>query len=261
MKNDPGSDESLFSRFGLPVIGLTGLVALWWLLILVFHVSPFVLPSPWNIVQAFIQLPRVLLVESWTTLFESLLGFGIATIIALVVALLITSWQPLGRAVMPTLVAINSVPKLAVAPLLVIWMGFGSAPKIIMVILICFFPIVLSAATGLRSTPGDFDELARSLSASGWKTFLKVRLPWALPQIFTGLKIGISLAVIGAVVAELQGAVHGLGFVILNSSQQANTALAFAAVVLLTVESLGLFYSMVGLEKLLLPWVKATTVN
>jgi len=259
MKNESGSDESRFSRFGLPVLGMVGLLAVWWLSTIVFHISTFLLPSPWDIVMAFIELPKVMLLESWTTLYEALLGFGIATVIALTVALLITSMRPIGRAVMPLLVTINSVPKLAVAPLLVIWMGFGATPKIIMVMLICFFPIVLSAATGLRSTPSDFNELANSLSASRWKTFVKVRLPWALPQIFTGLKVAISLAVIGAVVAELSGAEHGLGFVVVSSSQQASTAQAFAAVVLLTLESLGLFYALVGLERLLLPWVRATT--
>ena len=259
MKNESESDESRFSRFGLPVVGVVGLLAVWWLATIVFNISAFLLPSPWDIVLAFVELPGVMLLEAWTTLYESLLGFGIATVIALTVALLITSLRPVRRTVMPLLVAINSVPKLAVAPLLVIWMGFGSAPKIVMVTMICFFPIVLAAVTGLGSTPGDFDELARSLSASRWKTFFRIRLPWALPQIFIGLKIAISLAVIGAVVAELAGAEHGLGFVVVSSSQQASTAQAFAAVVLLTIESLSLFYALVGLERLLLPWAKATS--
>jgi NitT/TauT family transport system permease protein len=254
------SDESSFSRHGLPVIGGLTVLALWSLAIVVFDISSFVLPAPWEVVAAFWELPRFMLLQAWTTLFETLMGYGAAVVVALLVAMLVTSWRPLDRMVMPVMVVINSVPKLAVAPLLVIWMGFGSFPKIVMVGVISFFPILLAAATGLKSTPGDLNELARSLSASPWEIFFKVRLPWALPQIFTGLKVGISLAVIGAVVAELSGSTAGLGFVVTNSSTT-STALGFAAVVLLSIESLGLFYLISGLEKLLLPWVEATTVK
>ena len=254
------SDETRFSRYGLPALGGLAVLVIWSLGTVVFHVSSFVLPAPWDVIGAFWELPGFMLLQAWTTLFETLVGFGGAVIAALLIALVVTSWRPLDRMVMPVMVVINSVPKLAVAPLLVIWMGFGPLPKIVMVGVISFFPILLAAAAGLKSTPGDLNELARSLSASHLERFLKVRLPWALPQIFTGLKVGISLAVIGAVVAELSGSTAGLGFVVSNSSTT-STAQAFAAVVLLSIESLGLFYLVSGLEKLLLPWVKATTAQ
>src|SRR3954468_2286912 len=135
------SDESSFSRHGLPWIGGLAVLAVWSLAILVFDISSFVLPAPWEVVAAFWELPRFMLLQAWTTLFETLVGFGGAVVVALLMAMVVTSWRPLDRMVMPVMVVINSVPKLAVAPLLVIWMGFGSFPKIVMVGVISFFPV------------------------------------------------------------------------------------------------------------------------
>jgi NitT/TauT family transport system permease protein len=251
--------DSRFGAFGLPVIGAIAAVGLWWLATIVFHIREFMLPPPPAIVKSFLALPGYLLLAAGTTLRESVIGFGVATAGGLVLALLLSASRLVERAVMPLMVAANAIPKLAIAPLLIIWMGFGQTPKIVMVILVCFFPILISAMAGLTSTPSDLGELARSLSASRVKTFLKVRLPWALPQIFVGLKVAISLAVIGAVIAEFSGASQGLGFVIVNSGQQADTPLAFVAIVLLAVLSIGLFYILVGIERLLLPWVRETS--
>jgi NitT/TauT family transport system permease protein len=133
-------------------------------------------------------------------------------------------------------------------------MGFGSGPKIAMVVLICFFPIVISTATGLKSTPPELVDLIRSLSASPLQQFLKVRFPAALPFVFVGLKVAISLAVIGAVVGEFVGATEGLGYLIVASGQNANTSLAFASIVLLSLMSILLFYALVVAERILVPW-------
>src|SRR5262249_10745701 len=138
----------------------------------------------------------------------------------------------------------------------VVWLGFGDAPKIVMVALISFFPIVVATMAGLTSTPTDLRELSRSLSASWAQTYLKFRLPWAIPQIFTGLKVGITLAVIGAVVSEIASPQHGLGAVVLLSGQSLDTPLAFSAITLLALMSVALFYLVVGVERLLLPWAK-----
>jgi NitT/TauT family transport system permease protein len=154
----------------------------------------------------------------------------------------------------PALVALNAVPKIAIAPLLVIWMGFGIGPKVVMVVLICFFPIVISATTGLKSTPAELVELSRSLSSSTLQEFVRFRFPWSLPYLFVGLKVGIMLAVIGAVVGEFVGATKGLGYVIVASGQTADTTLAFAAIVLLSVMSILLFYALVLIQRLVVPW-------
>ena len=156
----------------------------------------------------------------------------------------------------PVLLGLNAVPKIAIAPILILWMGFGYGPKIVVTLLLCIFPIVISTATGLRSTPAEFVELARSLCASERQILRTFRFPSAMPHIFVGLKIGISLAVIGAVIGEFVGASEGLGWVILNSGANVNTSLAFAAMVLLSVMSIALFYALVALERLLVPWAR-----
>jgi NitT/TauT family transport system permease protein len=135
-------------------------------------------------------------------------------------------------------------------------MGFGVFPKVVMVLLVCFFPIVISTASGMKSTPAELVELLRSLNANRAQEYFKLRLRYAMPQIFTGLKVAISLAVIGSVIAEFVAAEAGLGYVITSSGQSADTALAFAGITLLSIMSIVLFYGLVALEHLLLPWAQ-----
>lgn len=240
-----------------PVAGTGAVVGAWWVATAGFGVLPYVLASPVDVVEAFGRMPGYLARQSRVTLVETVTGFGIATVIGLALGMLL-AWTPwASRALMPTLVALHSTPKLALAPLLVIALGYGTLPKIVMVVLVCVFPIILAAATGLATTPAELVELARSLSASGWQTFVKVRLPAALPQLFLGLKTAAPLAVIGAAVAELMGATAGLGYTIRVAS--ADKPLVYAALVLLAAMSISLFYLLVGLERLVAPWVRHTT--
>jgi NitT/TauT family transport system permease protein len=241
----------------LPALAtLAALVGLWWLLKLAFGWPKFIVPSPRDVAHAlWVQrsyLPR----QFWVTLLETLEGFGIAIGLGLPIAVCIAYSRLLERTIYPVLLAINAVPKIAIAPILVLWMGLGQGPKVAMVVLICFFPIVLSAATGLKSTPVDLTELVESLAASRVQAFLKVRFPAALPHVFVGLKVAISLAVIGAVIGEFVGASEGLGYVIIASGGNANTSLAFGAMVLLAVMSIALFYALVALERLVAPWAR-----
>jgi NitT/TauT family transport system permease protein len=244
------------SALGLPLLGAVVVVALWWLATIVFGIAPFILPAPLDIARVFTRLPGYLLSQTQTTLVETLAGFGLAVLGGLLGAMVLTAFRVIERAIFPLLVAANAVPKIAIAPLLVVWLGFGSVPKIVMVFLISFFPIVVAAVSGLTSMPAELGELARSLSASRPQTFVKLRIPWALPQIFIGLKVGITLAVVGAVVGEFSGGDQGLGYVILASGASADTALAFAAMTLLGVMSVVLFYLVTTVEWLLLPWAR-----
>jgi NitT/TauT family transport system permease protein len=245
---------------GLPLVALAALVALWWLVTVVFSIHKFLLPAPPDVVHAFLGLPGFLLQQTFVTLQETMEGFGLAVLVGLPVAIVLTSSRLLQRAVMPILVTSNAVPKVAVAPLLVFWLGFGPVPKVAMVFVICFFPVVVAAMSGLATTPADLGELARSLSASRWQTYVKVRLPWALPQIFVGLKVAISLALIGAIVGEISGGGdQGLGTVIVNSSASQDTSQAFAAISLLAIAGIVLFYLVVLVEHLALPWVRETS--
>lgn len=250
---------SKVSAVVLPVLGAAIAVGLWWLATIVFNISSFTLPAPPEVAEAFDRMGGFLIGHFWVTLAETLQGYALAVVLGLLLGLAIAGSRPLEQMLYPMLLALNAVPKPALAPLLVIWMGFGPGPKVVMVVLICFFPIVLAAATGLATTPADHVELVRSLDASWWQAFRKVRLPAALPQIFIGLKTAMPLAVIGAVIGELVGANEGLGAVINQAGAGSDMALAFAAIVLLGLMAIVLFYALVGLERLLLPWVRQTT--
>jgi NitT/TauT family transport system permease protein len=257
---DADSDRSsrrVLSAFGVPVLGVLAAIVLWWSITAVFHIRPYFVPSPWDIAVSFRDSAGYLLTEMKVTVEETLVGFAIGGIAGLVISIVLAASRTIERATVPLLVALNSVPKVAIAPLLTVWLGFGFQPKVLMVILICFFPVVVSTMSGLISTPSELSELAKSLSANWWQTYLKVRLRWALPQIFVGVKVATSLAVIGAVVAEIGSPQHGLGAVIVLSGSSADTPLAFAAITLLALLSVALFYLVVGLERWLLPWARA----
>jgi NitT/TauT family transport system permease protein len=242
----------------LPVIGLAGVIVLWWLATVVFSIEPYLLPGPGDVFDKFFDQPGYLLQETGTSLLETIEGFLLAIVIGVPIALVIVSSRVLERLVYPLLLMVNAIPKIAVAPLLVVWMGFGQWPKVVMVLLMCFFPVVISTAQGMKSTPTELVELLRSLNASRMQEFFKLRLRYAMPQIFTGLKVAISLAVIGSVIAEFVGATRGLGYVIQQSGASADTTLAFAAITLLSIMSILLFYGLVLLEHLLLPWAQET---
>ncbi|GAA3294927.1 MULTISPECIES: ABC transporter permease [Dactylosporangium] len=248
-----------WTAVALPLLGAVVAVGLWWGATALFGIRSFFLPSPPDVVAAFREQPEYLLKEAWATLEMTGLGFLIALAAGLLMAMLLTMSRAVERATLPLLVALNSIPKVALAPLLIVWLGYGPGPKLVMIVLISFFPILVAAAAGLSSTPADLGELAKSLSASWWQAYLKVRLPWALPQVFVGLKLGISLAVIGAVVAEISSPNGGLGSVVVLSGASLDTPLAFAAITLLAILSIVLFYLVVGLERLLLPWARAIT--
>jgi NitT/TauT family transport system permease protein len=250
---------SRLATFGLPTIAAILFVGLWWLATIVFQIREFMVPAPPDIVDAFIRLGDYLLSESLVTLWESVAGFLLATVSGLLLAIILVASPLIERAMLPLIIAANSIPKIALAPLFTVWMGFDLEPKIAMSLLVCFFPIVVAAMAGLTSAPAELHELATSLSASRWKTFLKIRIPWALPQIFVGLKVAVTLSVIGAVVGEFTGGDRGLGRVISSSGQNADTPLAFAAITLLAVMSVGLYYIVVLLERLALPWHRETT--
>lgn len=243
----------------LPLLGLALVLTGWWAAANTLDVSKVVLPQPTEVLTELIRLLGYLLGQARYTLLETVIGFGLTTVGGLLIGTAIASSRIFDQMATPWLVAFNAVPKVALAPLLVVWMGFDMTPRIAMVVLICFFPIVLATVTGLTKTPAELVELGRSLDASRWQAFVKLRFPHAMPQIFVGLKVAMPLAVIGAVIGEFAGGRLGLGFVIQAAGGAANTALAFAAITILAVMSIVLFYALVLLERLLLPWVRATT--
>lgn len=242
-----------------PLLGLASAIGLWWLATRVLAIQAIILPSPPDVAAAFQALQAHLLEQTWRTTVATLLGFGLSVVVGVLIGAAIAAWRPFERMFSPLLVAFNAVPKVALAPLMLIWFGYGQAPILAMAFMVCFFPIVLSTATGLTTTPADLAELVRSLDASRLQAFRAVRLPAALPQIFVGLKVAMPLAVIGVVVGEMQYGESGLGTIIVQASGQGDTATAFAAITLLALVSIVLYYALVAIERLLLPWVRATT--
>jgi NitT/TauT family transport system permease protein len=257
--SDVATRRSVASLVLWPLLGLAVAIGAWWAATVVLAVNPVVLPAPPDVADGFGRYADTLVEEAGHTAVATLLGFVISVAVGVLIGVAIAAWRPFERMFSPLLVAFNAVPKVALAPLMLIWFGYGRTPVLAMAFLVCFFPIVLSTATGLTSTPSELAELARSLDASRVQAFRWIRLPAALPQIFVGLKIGLPLAVIGVVVGEMQYGETGLGMIIVQTSGQGDTSAAFAAIVLLAGVSIVLYYLLSLVERLTLPWVRATT--
>lgn len=239
----------------LPILVLVVLVALWQLWVVSAHVPEFLLPAPSVIVRALIKAwPGTLANDTWVTVQETLGGFALGCALGFLLAIGITYSRVLERVLYPPIVASQAVPKLAIAPLFVIWLGFGILPKIIITMTLVFFPIVVTTAQGLMSVDANLIELLRSVNARPRQVFWKVRLPHALPAIVSGMKIGITLAVIGAVVGEWVGAGAGLGYRVLFAQSQIETPLTFAAILILIALGIGLFALLDALGRLATPW-------
>lgn len=241
-------------RMILPFALLALVILLWEISTDVLDVSKLVLPAPTDIVQAISTRLPVLLSAALTTAGEAVTGFAIATLIAVPLAMLITFSPILRGAVYPILLASESVPKIALAPIVLLWFGYGTSSRTVIVVLVAFFPIVINTALGLRSTPPELLELSRTLRSSGWQTFWKVRFPFAMPYFFGGLKLAIALSVVGAVISEFVGANSGLGYLVLAASAQINTPFAFASLTLLALLGMSLFGLVTLAERILTPW-------
>lgn len=252
------SESSWWRESVAPILTFCVLLSLWEVITIYFEIPAWLLPAPSAIVVAFAEWWPDLWRHTLVTLYETLAGFALAIALAVPLAVVVVYSPMMRKSIYPLLLAMQSVPKVAIAPLLALWIGFGVLPKIIVVFLVCFFPIVVATATGLASVPAPVMDLIRSLSASQIQTFIKIRFPTAMPHIFVGLKIAITFAVIGAVIGEFVGSESGLGYLILVSSSQAKTPVAFAALVLLTVMSIVLYYAVEMIERMVVPWAVRT---
>ncbi len=241
-------------RILYPCIGAAIILLAWHYYIILFKVSVVVLPSPWAVAVAIFSYAHILLTESWITFLECIYGFMLAMCIGIPIAVIMTYSRVLNSMFYPLLVASQSIPKVALAPILLVWFGTGIESKLAMVFVIAFFPIVVDTATGLRTTSPELLELARSLQSSRLQTFFKIQLPSALPFMFSGAKIAVTLAVIGAVIGEFIGSNAGLGNLLLTANSQMNTALAWAALVILSVLGMILYAAVVLAERILMPW-------
>jgi len=248
-------------RTVLPTLFLLLCVALWQASVVLLHVSTFVLPAPTLIVARIVRSWPEILPNAVVTLQETLVGFALGAVVGFVLALLI-AYSPLFEQMLyPLIVASQAVPKIAVAPLFILWFGFGIWPKVVVTVLLVFFPVVVTSAEGLMSVDRSLIDLLRSVSANPWQVFVKVRLPHALPQVLAGLKIAIALAVVGAVVGEWVGADKGLGYLIIFANSQLDTTLAFAAITILVIIGVALFMAVDLVGRLVTPWHRVRTID
>jgi len=235
----------------------TLLLVLWEVVVRIFHVADYLLPPPSSVLRLLVGNATLIGNHSLTTLVEILTGFAIGSGLGVALAVAIHLFEPMRRTLLPFLVALQSVPKVALAPLVIVWFGIGLPAKIIMVTFFCFFPVLMNMVGGLSRVEPAVLDLMGVLRASRWQTFLKVEAPNALPALFDGLKIALPVAVIGAIVAEFTSAERGLGYLILVASAQFNTALTFASLFALTVMALVLFAGIALAERGAVPWSAA----
>jgi NitT/TauT family transport system permease protein len=241
----------------LPVATLLGLVLVWELAYHVFQIPRFIIPAPSGILVETWEWRGRLVGHTWVTLYETLGGFALSIVVAVPLAVLIVYSPVLRSALYPLVVVAQAVPKVALAPVLLLILGHGEMSKIVVAFLVAFFPVVVDTATGLAATPPELLDLSRSYRASALKTFLKVRFPMALPFVFSGLKVAVTLSLIGAVVGEFVGSDRGLGYVILSATSYWKANLAFGAMILLSVMAVVLFWLVALVERLVCPWYAA----
>ena len=243
-----------------PALVVVALVAAWeaaaqWdLLADLLSIRDFLVPAPSEIAEALWEERALLADNAWVTLQEVLAGFALALAAGLSLAVVIHLSETARRAIYPLLVASQTVPIVVLAPVLVVWFGFGIVPKLLIIALICFFPITVNAYDGLRSVDPELTKMLRTLGAGRMQILRRAELPWALPFAFSGAKIAIAVAVIGAVFAEWAGSDSGLGHLILITSGELSTALTFAAIVVLSAIAIGLFALLSLLERRVVNW-------
>lgn len=237
-----------------PAAAILCSIAIWQVSIWTLAIPTYLLPPPLGVAERIASDLKFLAYHSWITTLETVGGFFLSILIGIPLGIVLVWSRTLERAIMPLLVVSQAFPKVAVAPLIIIWFGLGLLPKVLIAFSVAFFPIVVSTIAGMRAVDSDLTDLARSMQASSLKTFLKIRLPFAMPQIFSGLKVGIAFATVGAVVGEWVGAESGLGYLLLSANANLDTTLLFAVLVALMVIGLVLYYAVELAERLMIPW-------
>jgi len=237
-----------------PVVTFVLVIAAWELAVVLFNIPKYLLPSPQDVVPHLWNDHSELMSNAWVTIEEVLIGFAISIVLGIPLGLLLALSRTAYRALYPLLVIIQLIPKIAVAPLFLVWFGFDLTPKVLLTVLLTFFPLLLASISAFQLLDQRLLYLTRSMGASRWQTFRELRLPSALPVIFSGLKTSGTIAVTAAIVAEFVGANNGLGYLLLQQTSQLNTEYMFAILIVLTVLGLLLNYLIELAEYLSMPW-------
>lgn len=242
----------------IPIAFIVSLIILWEMIIIVYRIPKYILPAPSVIIDALINNRQVLWEHTKTTILEASIGFFIATIFAVFIAGLMNKYGILKKIIYPILVISQTVPIIALAPLFMIWFGFGILPKIIIVVLVCFFPIAVSVIEGLATVDKDLINLMKVMGASPFQIFMKVQLPATLPAFFSGLKIAATYSIMGAVIAEWIGAKSGLGVYMTRTMSSFNIEALFADIFIVVLLSMGIFRFIEWIGKKIMPWNEKT---
>jgi len=246
--------RSVSRKYASAIALIVAILVAWEVIVRAAHVPEYLLPSPTEILADLKTDWVILWPAMWVTLREVLIGFVIATVAGVGLAVLLHLYGPLRRALYPILIGSQTIPIVVLAPILVILLGYGILPKLVIVALICFFPIVVNGLDGLRAVDDDFIRMMYTLDATRWGIFRRVEFPGALPSFFSGMRIAATFAAIGAVFGEWSGSNAGLGYVMLAATPNLLTSRIFAAILILTVISLVLFGLVSLLERILVPW-------
>ena len=254
------SKRTQYKSLITPILFIIGILGIWELLVNFFSIPEYLLPSPVMITKEIGANLNLYLFHSGITVFETVSGYMIANILGFLVAILFTYSKTIEQGLYPYAIAIKTTPIIAIAPILVVWLGSGTASKIVTSALICFFPMLVNATKGFSSIDKDAFDLLRSLKSTKVQIFTKLRFPTALPYIFSALKISTGLAVVGAIVGEFVGAKYGLGFLTLTASYYLDTTKMFAAVAMSAFIGIIFFFIISQIEKKIIFWHKANNI-
>jgi NitT/TauT family transport system permease protein len=241
-------------RRAAPLIVFAALFLLWEGAVHLTGIKEYLLPPPSKVWAEFLKRYPTVMDGAWVTTQEIIAGYLLAVVVSIPLALAVAYSRFVENAIYPVVVFLQIIPKIAIAPLFIIWFGFGFTPKLLLVFLLSFFPIVVASIAGFKSADPDILDFARTTGAGGWKMFAKIRLPQALPDIFTGLKVGAALSATAAVVAEFVASDRGLGYLLLQYNGNLETPMVFAVIVLLSLIGLAVYYVVEIIERITIPW-------
>lgn len=237
-----------------PVIVLVAVLLLWQLVVMAFSIAEFIFPSPWAIAKQFVEFQGPLLEAAWKTFWVTMLGFAVSIVVGVLLGFLIGSSRLAYTALYPLMVGFNAVPKAAVVPILVVWFGIGLGPGILTAFLISFFPITVNIATGLATLEPELEDVLRVLGARRWDVLIKVGLPRSLPYFYGSLKIAITLAFVGTVLAEMTAGDSGIGYLMQTAGSQQRMPLAFAGLVTIGAMAMAMYELFSWVEKRTTGW-------
>lgn len=245
----------------LPIIFSISLIIIWELIIKVLEIEKYIMPAPSDIIKALYENFGAMMPHIIATLFESVVGFGIAVLLALILAIIMDLLPMVKKAIYPVFIISQTVPVIALAPLFIIWFGFGALPKIIVVVIVCFFPIVISISDGLEGVDKDLINHFKLMGASKLKRFFHLKLPYGIINFFSGLRIAATYSIMGAVIGEWLGGDKGLGVYMTRARSTYALDKMFAAIVVIVLMSMIMFYIIGKVEKVLTPWNRENKIK